>query len=407
VKNPYALCCLIIFTLVSCNPPEWTEFRGVKGRGRASASIQPPLVTKWQLQLQKPPTERRFFNQPLVEGNTLFFGSSDGNFYSLDIPSGYMNWTFRTNGPINAVGAIIGTRVFIGSGDGKVYCLNKETGELYWEFQTKGGVNSTLVPWKEGIMAASDADAFYYLNLQGELLFSLPNPTWIRNSFQIQDDILAFSPGSGEFTHHLSVYDLSEQETLWYLETGLGNYQWFSFPSIQGGDLHYSATGFDDAGWTYQFSSLDVRTGELRWRQTDRGQVGGEDPYRFSLDLFYEQTLLLDYAAPLIYKRQVIYAPGDQILRSFNRKTGDPLWKAAFSQPIATAPTLAGGLLYFGLRADPATGQGQLVCFHPQKERVLWTVPVEGTILNSPVIAGPWIIFGTDEGKFFILEEVF
>ncbi|WP_028973305.1 PQQ-binding-like beta-propeller repeat protein [Spirochaeta cellobiosiphila] len=398
---------LIVMGISSCGIPEWTEFRGTKGLGKASTAIQPPLVTKWEFQLQEQPQDRRFFNQPLVEGHTLFFGSADGNFYSFDINSGYMNWSYRTNGPINAVGTIIKDKVLIGSGDGAVYCLNKETGTLDWTFQTRGGVNSTLVPWKDGVMVASDTDAFYYLNLDGQLDFSLPNPTWIRNSFQIRDDIMAFSPGAGAHAHDLSVYDLNEQRPLWYIDTSNFPLNWFSFPSMDRGQLHYAAAGFNGQEWIFQFNSVNVRTGNVRWRRVDTGIVPTNDSFNDSVQLFYEQSMLLDYEAPLLLGDQVIYATGDYVLRSFKRLTGRDNWKMTFDYPIATAPTLAGGYIYFGLRADDSIGISQLVCVDPRKQKVLWQIPIEGTILNSPVIAGSWIIFGTDKGKFFILEEVF
>jgi hypothetical protein len=39
--------------------------------------------------------------------------------------------------------------------------------------------------------------------------------------------------------------------------------------------------------------------------------------------------------------------------------------------------------------------------------RAVWKIPVEGTILNSPVVAGRWIMFGTDAGFFYVYESVY
>jgi len=392
----------------SCNMNRWTEFRGPGGQGRAASSIQPPLGIKWQLKLQKPDEDHRFFNQPLLVDNTIYFGSSDGNFYSLDLHSGYMNWTFRTEGSINAVASVAKDRVYIGSSDGFVYCLDREKGNELWRFETYGGVNSTLVEWGEGIIAASDADAFYYLSQDGELIYSIPNPVWYSNSFQIYRDILAFSPGTEANPHLLTAYNLAEERVIWALDAELQDYTWFSFPATRRNRLFYAAIGFDqNRTMVFRFSALNQQTGRELWTKRERGYLEGDMDGTLAVRLFREQRQLLDYAAPLVWRNQVIFAPGDQTLRSFNTSTGRKNWQKEYDLPLSTAPTLAGGRLYFGLRApDEPESKGRLVCASPRNGKIFWDMEVEGSILNSPVIAGSWIIFGTDQGEFYVLEEL-
>jgi len=398
---------LISFSWQSCGVNRWTEFRGDGGHGRAPSAIQPPLGIKWQLKLQAQEGDRRFFNQPLLVDNTIYFGSADGNFYSLDLLSGYMNWTFRTKGSINAVATVGKDRVYIGSSDGFVYCLDRERGELIWDFETYGGVNSTLVSWGEGIMVASDGDAFYYLDKEGELLHEIPNPVWYNNSFQIVDDILAFSPGTLENPRLLTAYNLKEKRVIWALDDELKGYRWYSFPAARRNRLYFSAIGLDEMGsWKFRFSALGHKTGREVWTVIEDGLLFSDNPRALTKTLFDEQRHLLDYAAPLIWRNQVIFAPGDQTLRSFNSATGSKLWQKVYEYPVATAPTLAGGRIYFGLRSPDKETPGKLICASPRNGTIFWEMDVKGTILNSPVIAGSWIIFGTDQGEFYVLEEL-
>lgn len=405
----WTLIFLLTLSIAGCSGNRWTEFRGKGGLGRAPTAIRPPLGIKWQLKLQKQQDNRRFFNQPLLVDHTIYFGSADGNFYSLDLNSGYMNWTFRTEGPINAVATVDQDTVYIGSSDGYAYAIDRETGDERWRFETFGGVNSTLVPWDGGIMVASDADAFYLLSREGEVRHTIPNPVWYHNSFQISDDILAFSPGTLDNPHLLTGYNLKEKRVIWALDSGLQKYHWFSFPAARSNRLFYSAIGFEDSGeWVFRFTGLNHRTGRVIWTREERGRLQVPDPQAFASLLFREQRKLLDYGAPLIWRNQVIFAPGDQTLRSFNSSNGTRKWIHTYDLPVATAPTLAGGRLYFGLRASGEEGsKGRLVCASPRDGSVLWTMEVEGTILNSPVIAGQWIIFGTDQGEFYVLEELY
>lgn len=397
---------IAVLSVQSCGRARWTEFRGPGGQGRAPTSIQPPLGIKWQLKLQPQEGRRRFFNQPLLVDNTVYFGSADGNFYSLDLQSGFMNWTYRTQGPINAVAAVDKDQVYLGSSDGFVYCLDRDTGELNWRFETFGGVNSTLVPWGEGLIAASDADAFYYLTRDGQLIYEIPNPVWYHNSFQINGDILAFSPGTIENPHLLTAFDLVEERVIWALDGDLERYHWFSFPATRRNRLYFSASGLEGDHWAFQFRCLNLQRGNTIWYREELDRL--ESHHANAQTLFREQRNLLDYEAPLLWRNQVIFAPGDQTLRSFNASTGRPQWTMEYETPVATAPTLAGGRLYFGLRAPSEMGinQGKFICASPRNGKILWEMEVEGTILNSPVIAGSWVIFGTDQGEFYVLEEL-
>ena len=39
--------------------------------------------------------------------------------------------------------------------------------------------------------------------------------------------------------------------------------------------------------------------------------------------------------------------------------------------------------------------------------RLLWEMELEGALLSAPVIAGKWMVFGTDRNYFYVLEEVY
>ena len=47
-----------------------------------------------------------------------------------------------------------------------------------------------------------------------------------------------------------------------------------------------------------------------------------------------------------------------------------------------------------------------LVCLSARTGRVLWEFETDGDILSAPVIAGQWLVFGTDNSYFYVLEEV-
>jgi outer membrane protein assembly factor BamB len=123
-------------------------------------------------------------------------------------------------------------------------------------------------------------------------------------------------------------------------------------------------------------------------------------------ELFLRDAELLDFMAPTIWKDLVIYTGGDVMARAFDARTGSLRWERAFDMPVSSAPTVAGGRVYFGILGDNRTPP-QLVCISARDGRLLWQMETEGALLSAPVIAGKRIIFGTDKNVFYVLEEVF
>ncbi len=410
--------------LASCTEGrEWTEFRGKNGSGKAASLVAPPVAVKWKLLLQKQELEHRFFNQALLADGAVYFGSADGNFYSLNLASGYMNWTFRSGGPINSVAHLDDEKVYFGSADGFIYAVDRESGEAVWYFETGGQVNSTIIGYQDMIIAASDADAVYFIGRDGLERFSLPNELWYHNAFQVFNGRMTFAPGSEGHPYSQAVYDIDARQYLWFLDSDLDQYIWFSFPAVRGKRLFCSAVGLDDDNaMHFRFSCMDFDTGAPIWSVTDNSRLWMLESWYAESVLFWSSTSLLDYAAPVLWRDRVIYSIGDQALRSFKADTGEPLWLQDYEKPISTPPTLSGDRLYFGLYVDPddpslsqssldekseTAPRGALVCASAATGKELWRIPVEGSILNSPVITGSWIIFGTDEGFFYVLEELF
>jgi len=404
----YAFFCAILFSLVSVTScgfgRSWTSFRGDDGSGRSASAIELPVGLRWKILLQKHTGEDRFFNQPIVDGNAIYFGSSDGNFYSMDINTGFMNWSVRTGGPVNSVPCVDKKHVYFGSSDGMVYCVNRESGATVWTYQTGGQVNSTIVRYGDRIVAASDSDGVYFFSPTGEKLLSLSNKYWFHNSFQIYDGKMVFAPGTPERPTNLAIFDIPTQRYLWAIDPGLVNYPWFSFPVVQGGKLFYSATGINEDGRLgFKFFCLDFKTGGALWQTEDQSYFSPDFDMNVG-DFFMECAQLLDYGAPLVWRDRVIYSCGDNMLRAFSTRNGSELWKREYPSPISTAVTLAGGRLYFGLRSE--NDKGFLVCASAFSGKQLWSISVEGSILNSPVIAGSRIFFGTDAGFFYVFEDV-
>lgn len=425
------LAAFLLPLLASCRSRvNWIMFRGEQGRGATHNAVFPPLGTKWKLKLQTEEKVNPAFNPSIVVGDTIYFGSPDGNFYALDIESGYMRWVFKTEGIINSIPFADREKVYFGSNDGKVYAVDQKTGKQVWSFQTESTVQSTVVRYKDTIAFTSDGGSAYYLSPEGALLHKVPNPVWHYDTFQIYENVVYFAPGPLNQPHSLGAFDLETRNYLWVLNTYALNATWFSFPALRGDRLFFSTCEPLGDVWQLSYYAFDRRTGRLIWKQEDIS-YWPDDSRADPNELFIQNLRLLDYMAPSLWRNLVIYTSGDSAVRAYRAGNGDLAWERRFDAPTSSAPTVAGDRVYFGLRGegdgrglDAASGRGgpalgsasgpaagsrppRLVCLSARNGSRLWEMELEGNLLSAPVVSGKWVIFGTDRNFFYVLEELF
>jgi outer membrane protein assembly factor BamB len=401
---------LALAALAGCRTrSDWISFRGQQGRGATSNAVNPPLAVKWKLELQVGAEPTYAFNNPVVQGDTLYFGSTDGNFYALDIKSGYMRWVFKTSGAINSVPYADGANVYFGNNAGKVYAVSQKDGKEVWSFQTDSTVQSTIVGYKDYVLFASDGGTAYFLGRDGRERFTLPNPVWHYNAFQVYDDVVYFAPAPPSRPHAFGAFDLRQREYLWVLDTDLFQSIWYSFPALRGDNLFFATADLGGNYWRLDYYAFRRRTGQRVWSYEDESDWGN-----LPVDaeaLFARNMRLLDFMAPAVWRNLVIYASGDTAVRAFRAGSGRLAWKRTFDQVTSSSVTVAGDRLYFGLRGDDSPYGGgrpaRLVCLSARNGRLLWQMDVEGSLLSAPVIAGKWMVFGTDRNFFYVLEQVF
>jgi outer membrane protein assembly factor BamB len=362
------------------------------------------LGIRWKIKLSDDGKLIDALNPPVVMGNTVYFGSSDGNFYALDAESGYMRWVFKSGAEINSIPYADSSLVYFGSKDGKLYALSRGNGREQWNFPTRSQINSQVERYGDYVIFVGDADAIYFLSPEGEEQFSIDNPGWAHFTFNMADDVMYFATGSR--VQQVGPYDIKRREFLWYIPYHEIAATWYSFAAVRK-DLVYFGTADAYYGTELGFYAFDRRTGKKAWERRCQGVFPGwywDDAAEWE---FYMRNIeVLDFMAPTIWKDLVIYTGGDATARAFDAGTGVLRWERNFETPVSSASTIAGSRLYFGLMGDEMN-PSKLVCLEARDGRLLWSMETEGSLLSSPVIAGKRIIFGTAKNVFYVLEEVF
>lgn len=385
---------------------DWVNYRGKDGSGYTPTTIYPPLGIKWKLKLQNSGEQINAFNPPVVRDNDIYFGSTDGNFYSLDMESGYMNWIFKTNQKVNSAPYADDERVYFGSNDGRVYAVDRKTGKKVWDFYTGNTVQSLVLRWEDRIIFTSDTGATFFLDLDGHEVNRVPNPVWSHHTFQVYDGVVYWAP----YGRNFGAWDIRKRRYLWTVNVSVPYEVWFSFPAIDEKQVYFSRSVVLGNTGDLRFFALDRNDGSINWSLPDVMDMG-DRIYADRYSMFYKHINLLDYLAPSLWKDLVIYTSGDTIVRAINKNTGEIVWKRQFPYPTSSAPTVAGDRIYFGISGSDQkrfTGDSaKLVCLSARDGSILWEMDTDGAILAAPVIAGNHIIFGTENHLFYVLEELF
>jgi len=160
---------LVAASLTGCSQ-DWEYFRHDSFRSAHQANVSalsdpaqvPSLHTVWTWTMPavaNPLQHHMFRASPVVRGNRVFIGGSDGYFYALDINDGHKLWQFPAVGPplvsqfqcnpsswgiassavvttVNGQEAVIfgapDQSVGSGLGEGRLFALNTATGALIW-----------------------------------------------------------------------------------------------------------------------------------------------------------------------------------------------------------------------------------------------------------------------------------
>ena len=223
-------------------------------------------------------THGRVTASPALAGGTLYIGSFDGSFYALDAASGRQLWKFATAGERRFSGrhihgaepaaeimpdpfdvflsspAVSGNTVYFGSGDGNVYALATDSGALRWKFHT-GNVVHASPALADGVLYVGSWDSYFYAldaaSGQERWRFKTGEDPEINNQVGIQSSAVVAEG---------TVYFGCRDSKLYALDARTGAERW----------------AFDNKG-SWVVSSPSVRNGRVYFATSDSSLVRAVD----------------------------------------------------------------------------------------------------------------------------------
>lgn len=121
----------------------------------------------------------RFFTSPVINGNNLFTGGTDGNMYCVDVTTGALLWKLQTGASIFCDASAFDNKIFFGSDDKNLYCVDM-TGKIIWkkDMKTKFISNSAfyngsvIIPGIDGYvysLSQSDGSELWKFKTKGAI----------------------------------------------------------------------------------------------------------------------------------------------------------------------------------------------------------------------------------------------
>ena len=115
------------------------------------------LTTSWTVE---DPMLGEIHASPAVGPWGAIFATRGGTVLCL-APDGKEKWRFATRGANDSSPVVSGARVFFGSSDGKLYALDIEKGDLVWSFTAGAGISSSPAAGRGRLVIAAEDGAVF------------------------------------------------------------------------------------------------------------------------------------------------------------------------------------------------------------------------------------------------------
>ncbi|MHB8793716.1 MAG: outer membrane protein assembly factor BamB family protein [Thermoleophilia bacterium] len=260
-------------------------------------------------------------NSPAVEGNSLYFGSSNGSYYSVDVDTGKENWHYNTGDrPVNSSPAVADGVVYFGGGwytaiagtardtNTNLYAVDALTGAEKWKVATSEGVASTPVVVDGLVVYGGWDDQVHAVDATNG------------------SEVWTFKPG-GQLFYNVAVSDGTVYlQDMYYQSRGNGAY----VPPV---NILYA---------------IDLKTGSEKWRFTS-GNILLEDEASGS-------NAFRHFGTPSVADGVVYFGSIDRNFYAVDAASGQEKWKFRTSYRMHVTPSIADGVVYFFTNNRNANG---------------------------------------------------
>ncbi len=284
---------------------------------------------------------------PLILGNIVIEANAIDGMVAYNRESGLQLWRLNILNGVEAGAAVVNDRLFFGASDGLFYSVNAKTGKVLWTFPTHSeNIAEPFLDTSKGIVYfLSGANVVYALEADSG------RQIWL---YSRQDNSnFSIRGGSKPALKDGNLFVGFSDGTLVSLNAKTGNLQWelplnknkkfrdVDASPIIDGDLIY-VSGYDD-----KLYCINAKKGDIQWKIDGGG-----------------------YYAVTIYNEKIYYSTTTGEVWALQKSNGQKIWSYQLKEGIATQVKIYKGLAVFGesqghLRFLDANTGKQISSFDP------------------------------------------
>jgi outer membrane protein assembly factor BamB len=334
---------------------DWPVFRGISDlSGYTSYEIPATPALLWTAR-----TGSRTSSSPVVSDGLIIFSSNAGEVIAVGT-DGKSKWKYTGGVASEAPPLVFGDRVFIGFSDGTMRALDLSRGKEAWRYTTEGQIIGSANAWVTGRRSGIVFGSYdYYLHsvdpATGELLWKVETMNYVNGTPAVSNNNIVFG-GCDGMLRITDAYTGKEKEAI-----EIGTYIAAS-PALSG-----SRACFGD--YDGNFFCVDMLTAKIDWTipaSETSGSimaipaigrnsvvVGDENKNVYCYDLA-AGTLKWKFRANGSIKGSAVITPSNVMFGSIDGyiyvldlQSGRKLWSFNTGAPISSSPAVAGDRFYF------------------------------------------------------------
>jgi outer membrane protein assembly factor BamB len=343
----------------------WTNYRGnAQLAGNSDSEIPENPVLLWSFKAAD-----GFKSSPVVCKNTIVLGSIDGSIYGIST-EGKLNWKINTENSIEAPALIVGDMAFIGNLSGDLYAIEIISGKILWTYKTENQIMGSPNYYSNGINKVIVVGSYDYclhgVDMKtGKGLWKYEADNFINGTPSVYKDMAIFG-GCDGLLHFVNATNGTVKKRI-------------TVATYVAGSVAVDENKAFVGDYDGKFSCIDIGTMEIKWSyqnetvkqpfiaspsvSQNRVFIGNRDKYVYCLE---KSTGVLKWkvntggsldASPVLAGSKLVVANmrGDLII--LNAGDGNKIWSYELGSPVNGNPAVVNNTII------ACTADGRVYCF--------------------------------------------
>ncbi|MGE5365223.1 MAG: PQQ-binding-like beta-propeller repeat protein [Bacteroidota bacterium] len=218
-----------------------------------------------------------YLSSPVIAGNAVYVGASDGYLYAVRADNGEELWKFKSGNIIRSTPSFSSGKIYFGGFDGVFYALNADNGGVIWKYQMKeknysrrGEIQGSAAVIDGTVYFGSRNANMYALDASTgteKWIYKHDNGSWMIASPAVYKNIVL--AGSSD-AHFFNAVDKNTGKEIWRFLTQKNV---FSSAGVAGNVVYFGEGNAYSFFEESVFHALDISTGKETWNLKFPAQV--------------------------------------------------------------------------------------------------------------------------------------